>query len=135
VHGEGRRGGTVREIKFRQPIFDKDGFLKWHYWGFVEKGAFFGPMPPFDRDNWQFTGKKDIEGTDIYTGDRIEGDLFDKRLPTAGTILYDESLCCFVNKNEAGNTPLFYIDKIKVIGNIYEATTPSQGDNPTEKEV
>ena len=49
----------MRPLKFRQPILTKDGFERWHYWGFTERGMFSGPMPPLDRESYQFTGLLD----------------------------------------------------------------------------
>ena len=58
----------MREIKFRQPILEKDGTLKfWHYWGFFDE-KWNGPETHYStiksakERSQQFTGLKDKNG-------------------------------------------------------------------------
>lgn len=65
----------MREIKFRQPLFDKEGkFTKFHYWGLLGKGVFIGLVG--DSAHWdkseEYIGRKDVDGKEIYEGDIVE---------------------------------------------------------------
>lgn len=68
----------------------------------------------------QMVGKNDSKGKPIYEGDIIEGDLFDKRLPTIGRVVFDDHFLFFASKNDAGNTPLYKVNNLVVVGNIHE---------------
>lgn len=64
----------MRDIKFRQPIREKDGkFTEWFYWGFID-GNFIEPaihLSGIDTrpESQQFTGLHDKNGKEIYEGD------------------------------------------------------------------
>lgn len=63
----------MKELKFRQPIFQKyGGFIRWHFWGFIE-GEFISPVNIAEggKDSQQFTGLIDVKGNNIYEGDII----------------------------------------------------------------
>lgn len=56
----------MREIKFRQPVWDNGKITGWHYWGFKD-GLY---QPPINQhESYQFTNLKDRNGTEIYEGD------------------------------------------------------------------
>jgi uncharacterized phage protein (TIGR01671 family) len=56
----------MRPLKFRQWVNDR-----FHYWGFLEKDCFTGPINPSDPSQ-QFTGLFSKSGKEIYEGDVIE---------------------------------------------------------------
>ncbi len=66
------------------------------------------------------TGIKDKNGKPMFEGDIIRGNLFDDGLPTMGEVVFDDHFLFFASKNEGGNTPLFKINNIKVVGNIHD---------------
>lgn len=92
--------------------------------GLDERGELY--IEDLDRDSlddfilMQYIGRKDKNGKEICKGDIITGNLFDQRLPTKGEVVYDHQQACYANKNLGGLTPLFKIDNIEIIGNIYE---------------
>ena len=63
-----------RAIKFRQPIFLNGKFHNWHYWGFVHRGEFTGPIGHAEKaleDSRQFIDRFDKNGKEVYRGDVV----------------------------------------------------------------
>lgn len=62
----------------------------------------------------------DLPDKEVFRGDIITGNLFDKRVPITGVVVYDHDHACYGLKNQAGITFLFRIAEIKIIGNVHE---------------
>jgi hypothetical protein len=103
----------MRPLKFRQPILTKDGFERWHYWGFTERGMFSGPMPPLDRESYQFTGLLDRHGKEIWEGDKVIHTSFPN---LAEPVVFHSG--AFWVKQILLST--YHSSVVEVIGNIFE---------------
>lgn len=76
----------MKEIKFRQPIFNEDGsFRFWNYWAYID-GLFIHPEG--NNDSYQYIGVK-FKDAEVYEGDIIrwmaeDGDCF------KGVLVFEE---------------------------------------------
>jgi len=68
----------------------------------------------------QYINRKDIKNQEICTGHIIEANIIEFSVPTMGEVVYDQSLSMYASKNQAGLTPLYKLDRIKIIGNKLE---------------
>ena len=113
-----------REIKFRQPIRNKNGeFVEWFYWGIFITPAIQQNGLDTRSESQQFTGRKDLDDKEIYEGDICEYEdsdrVFESIYLNKGVIEYSEWGFSLTNRNEVDMIDIEGSD-ILVIGNIYE---------------
>lgn len=114
----------MREIKFRvynprdnKVHYDITGFEfinKCEMSGVFIDGAFFLKE---EVELMQYTGLKDKNGKEIYEGDIVKADFFEKQV--VGKISYGMGCFCITNSGVSDNQ-LFIFNNYEVIGNIYE---------------
>jgi len=108
----------MREIKFRvwngevmiNPDYIQNGRAYWYE----------NSIPEMSDEIMQYIGLRDKNGKEVYERDIIEANIIKYHLETRGCIVFDEDLLLYASENEAGNTPLFELDQIRIIDNIYE---------------
>jgi len=125
----------MREIKFRQPIFDGNGdFKKFHYWGLI--GDEFISLYSMRYPNQEFTGLQDKNSNDVYEGDvckviHNEGISWEKTYTDIGVVEFSRAsfgVKCLSKQNRLAKDESkryfflsFHKDKsFEVIGNIYQ---------------
>ena len=110
----------MRKIKFRQPLFLKEKFLGFHYWGFINDVfiGVIGELKEARETSQQFTGLHDRSGKEIYEGDIGHyGSLTPLRIiKFSNGSLGPNGMSFDENEGEHSN----YIKDFEVIGNIYE---------------
>ncbi len=106
----------MREIKFRQPIRDKNGaFIEWWYWGIIEN-SFISPVTHQNgndtkHESQQLTGLKDKNGKEVY-----EGDIVDYGNGRNKVVEFIDGCFCICGITAMPKLMTLY----PVIGNIYE---------------
>jgi len=110
----------VEDIKFRGLRLDKTGreigLLTYKPWGLCiqdEKDhSHFSSVIP--ETVGQFTGVKDKNGVDIYTGDKLQ------RISGFYTVIWSQDNCAFMKENSTGGILSLNNCECEVIGNIHE---------------
>ena len=132
--------------KYRQAIFVNGKFMKWHYWGFIREGGnltFVAPKTNLSsikeayKSSYQCAGVRDMDGREIYKGDKVAKFEFDDPYFQSVVISQDGAFGYMaegVGPQGVGNyffsfalnRHFGWVDgqskKIKIVGNIIEGT-------------
>lgn len=120
-----------REIKFRQPVFNRDKTFKdWHYWGTsieqegeIVNAAWLSFKIDITNpiDSQQYTGLLDKNGKEIYEGDIVEGVWRGKNIDkdVFGVVDFTEGMFGIVNTIDGDSYSLNRLS-VEVVGNICE---------------
>jgi len=100
----------MRQLKFRQWVNGR-----FHYWGFLEPDCFIDPINPHSSSQ-QFTGLLSKSGKEIYEGDIMSF------VPVDSCKFNNpyKPFQIFWHEKEARFTDVQPIDRVDVIGNIWE---------------
>jgi len=110
----------MRPLKFRQLVNGE-----WHYWGFIDKDAFVGPVSPV-LPSYQFTGLCDKKGKEGYHKDicKIPAVLVEQPKDITGVIRWMERAACFYLKHKINKKDRYLsiatLPEIEIIGNVFQ---------------
>lgn len=68
----------------------------------------------------QWTGLYDQNSKDVFEGDIIRADIVEYSVPTIGQVVFSSEYLAWASRNLAGDTLLYKLCKIEIIGNIFE---------------
>lgn len=126
-----------REIKFRGKRIDKN---EWLYGDLVEnrfildgycedydiyfdvkEGIIDGRLLEVNpKTIGQYTGLKDKNGVEVYEGDKVMFDYEWTKPDEIGVITWNKDTASFQIKGHIPSSSMKHLDRMKVIGNIYE---------------
>ena len=118
-----------REIKFR--VYDKD-LKKMRYLNTEHDDISFDEcgngyyynmqtgLGEWFSDLMQYTGLKDKNGVEVYEGDKVMFDYEWTEPDEIGIIIWNKDTASFQIKGRIPSSYMKHLDRMKVIGNIYE---------------
>ena len=104
----------MRELKFRQPIWEDGKIIRWHIWGFRD-GIYQHPMNQYESN--QYSPFFDTNKVRICEGDII------RTICGIKEVVFSDDIGCFEAITSVGARSLYgYVKdgEVEVVGNIYE---------------